>query len=151
MTDALEDEFVEDVYALLVEIPTLTFTSAADLFANWPNPFYHLSSAPLIATQETLAIVDGGESGQFNPIFPFLIPEYDVSVILVNDNDGDTTAGYANCAELRYTYEAAFAAGLVRMPFVPTVDVFNATGALIFLDAEIVLLQQVEISLNTLM
>jgi lysophospholipase len=94
VTDALEVEFVEDVYALFVEIPTLTFTSATDLFANWPNPFYNLSSAPLVSAQETLAMVDGGESGQVNPIFPFLTPERNVSIILVNGNDGDTAAGY---------------------------------------------------------
>jgi lysophospholipase len=77
-------------------------------------------------------MVDGGESGQVNPIFPFFIPERNVSVILVNYNDGDTTAGYANGAELWYTYEAALAAGLTRMPFVPTADVLNATGTPIF-------------------
>jgi lysophospholipase len=134
-TDPLTAEFVQDVVSLLVEIPAITFTSAGDLFANWPNPFYNLSSAPLVSTQQNLSMVDGGESLQVNPIFPFLLPDRNVSVILVNDNDGDTATIYPNGAELRATYEAALAAGLTRMPFVPTSDVFvaqNMTFAPVF-------------------
>jgi lysophospholipase len=81
-------------------------------------------------------MVDGGESGQVNSIFPFLISERNVSIILVNDNDGDTAAAYANGAELCYTYEAALAAGLTRMSFAPTADVLNSTGLLIFFGCE---------------
>lgn len=124
--DELTLKFKEDIFALLVEIPDITFTSAADLFATWPNPFYNLSSSPLVSAQENLAMVDGGESGQVNPIFPFLQPARNVSVILVNDNDGDTAAIYPDGAELYYTYLAASAAGLSRMPFVPSPDVLVA-------------------------
>lgn len=134
-TDPVSAAFVQDVLALLTEIPAITFASPADLFATWPNPFFNLSSAPLVSAQQNLAMVDGGESLQVNPIFPFLLPDRNVSVILVNDNDGDTAAIYPNGAELRVTYEAALAAGLTRMPFVPTSDVFvaqNLTFAPVF-------------------
>jgi lysophospholipase len=133
--DTLNVEFSEDIYALFVEIPDITFASAADLFATWPNPFYNFGSAPLVSAQENLAMVDGGETGQVNPIFPFLQPARNVSVILVNDNDGDTAAIYPNGAELFFTYEAALAAGLTRMPFVPSPDVLvakNMSGSPVF-------------------
>jgi lysophospholipase len=71
-------------------------------------------------------MVDGGESGQVNPIFPFLQPARNVSVILVNDNDGDTAELYPDGTELYYTYLAAAEAGLTRMPFVPPPSVFIA-------------------------
>jgi lysophospholipase len=71
-------------------------------------------------------MVDGGESGQVNPIFPFLQPAREVSVIIVNDNDGDTAEIYPNGAGLYYTYLAASVAGLTRMPFVPSPEVFIA-------------------------
>jgi lysophospholipase len=80
-------------------------------------------------------MIDGGESDQVNPIFPFLIPDRNVSVILVNDNDGDTAALYPNGTELRVTYEAALTAGLTRMPFVPISHAFvaqNLTFAPVF-------------------
>jgi len=124
--DPLTLEFEEDIYGLLVEIPSITFASPGDLFATWPNPFYNLTTARLVSAQENLAMVDGGESGQVNPIFPFLQPARNISVILVNDNDGDTAEIYPNGAELYYTYIAASAAGLTRMPFVPSPDVFVA-------------------------
>jgi lysophospholipase len=124
--DPITFEFEENIYALLVEIPDITFATPADLFANWPNPFFNLSSAPLVSEQENLAMVDGGESGQANPIFPFLQPARNVSVIIVNDNDGDTAEIYPDGAELYYTYLAASAAGLMKMPFVPSPDVFIA-------------------------
>jgi lysophospholipase len=124
--DPITTEFTDDIYALLTEIPAITFATPADLYANWPNPFYNLTSAPRVSAQETLAMVDGGESGQVNPIFPFLQPARNVSVILVNDNDGDTAEIYPDGAELYYTYLAAAEAGLTRMPFVPSPSVFIA-------------------------
>ena len=124
--DPITTEFTDDIYALLTEIPAITFATPADLYANWPNPFYNLTSAPRVSAQETLAMVDGGESGQVNPIFPFLQPARNVSVILVNDNDGDTAEIYPDGTELYYTYLAALEAGLTRMPFVPPPSVFIA-------------------------
>ncbi|KAE9370841.1 FabD/lysophospholipase-like protein, partial [Stipitochalara longipes BDJ] len=88
LVDPLTLGFEQDIYGLLVEIPDITFASAADLFATWPNPFYNPTSAPLVSAQQNLAMVDGGESGQVNPIFPFLQPARNVSMVLVNDNDG---------------------------------------------------------------
>lgn len=124
--DPILTEFTDDIYALLTEMPAITFASPADLYANWPNPFYNLTTAPLVSAQKTLAMVDGGEAGQVNPIFPFLQPARNVDVILVNDNDGDTAELYPDGTELYYTYLAAAEAGLTRMPFVPSPDVFIA-------------------------
>ena len=71
-------------------------------------------------------MVDGGESGQINPIFPMLLPERNVSVILVNDNDADTSALYPDGTELRNSFDAAQLAGLTRMPFIPEASVLVA-------------------------
>jgi lysophospholipase len=127
--------FSENVLALLTECPNIEFTSAADLFATWPNPLFNLSSAPLVSAMESLSMVDGGESGQINPIFPMLLPERNVSVILMNDNDADTAALYPNGTELRNSFDAAQLAGLTRMPFIPEASVLvarNLTFAPVF-------------------
>jgi lysophospholipase len=124
--DPLATLFSENVLALLTECPNIEFTSAADLFATWPNPFFNLSSAPLVSAMESLSMVDGGESGQINPIFPMLLPERNVSVILVNDNDADTAALYPDGTELRNSFDAAQLAGLTRIPFIPEASVLLA-------------------------
>ncbi|RDW63482.1 hypothetical protein BP6252_11027 [Coleophoma cylindrospora] len=89
------------------------------LFAQWPNPFYQSPESSLVSSQDTLHMVDGGQAGQTSPIFPLLVPERNVSVILVNDNNGDTAANYPNGTALYNTYLSAQVAGLTRMPFIP--------------------------------
>jgi lysophospholipase len=98
-TDPVAALLLENVNNLPYSITSIELQSPADLFAA-PNPFYSLSTAPAVSAQQTLSMVDGGESGQANPIFPFLLPARNVSVILVNDNDGDTAANYPKGQEL---------------------------------------------------
>lgn len=107
-------------------VPNAQLLSVADLFAPWPNPFFNLTTAPQVSSMKTLSMVDGGESGQVNPIFPFLLPARKVDVIIVNDNDADTAANFPNGAELVATYNAAKVAGITRMPFIPPVSTFVA-------------------------
>ncbi|KAL2062078.1 hypothetical protein VTL71DRAFT_6344 [Oculimacula yallundae] len=115
------------VGALPVGIPSIQFTQVSDLFASWPNPFYKLASAPLVQSQQNLSLVDGGESGQINPIFPMLLPQRNISVIIVSDNT-DGNNNYPSGKELHATYVAAKAAGLVKMPFVPESSVLLAAN-----------------------
>lgn len=80
-------------------------------------------------------MVDGGESGMVNPVFPFLLPARGVDVIIVNDNDDDTTLNYPNSREMVNTYNAAQVAGLTRMPYIPPMVTFvsqNLTGRPVF-------------------
>lgn len=115
------------VGALPVGIPSIQFTQASDLFASWPNPFYKLASAPLVQAQQNLSLVDGGESGQINPIFPMLLPQRNISIIIVSDNT-DGNNNYPSGKELHATYVAAQAAGLTKMPFVPESSVLLAAN-----------------------
>ncbi|KAH7370001.1 lysophospholipase [Rhexocercosporidium sp. MPI-PUGE-AT-0058] len=115
------------VGALPAGIPAIQFTQVSDLFASWPNPFYKLASAPLVQAQQKLSMVDGGESGQINPIFPMLLPQRNISVIIVSDNT-DGNKNYPSGKEMHATYLAAQTAGLTRMPFVPESSVLLAAG-----------------------
>lgn len=114
------------ITALETVFPTLTtgLASAVDEFyALYPNPFYKLSTASEVASQKTLHMVDGGESGQTSPIFPHLLPSRNVSLVIVNDNNGDTGTSlpsYPNGTAIYKSYLAARAAGLTRMPVVPS-------------------------------
>ncbi|KAG4438038.1 hypothetical protein IFR05_006497 [Cadophora sp. M221] len=115
------------VGALPVGIPSIQFTQVSDLFASWPNPFYKVPSAPLVQAQQKLSLVDGGESGQINPIFPMLLPQRNISVIIVSDNT-DGNNNYPSGKEMHATYLAAQAAGLTKMPFVPESSVLLAAN-----------------------
>lgn len=81
---------------LEVILNTAHEVTTSDLYAQYPNPFYNyksssatLNSANNVSAQENLAMVDGGEALQNNPLFPLLQPSRNVSVILVNDNSAD--------------------------------------------------------------
>lgn len=116
----------ENVAALPTEVPELTLASVSDLFASYPNPFYNYANSPLVSDQKNLSLVDGGQSGQINPIFPFLQPARAVDVIIVNDNDANTAEDYTDGSGLLNTYNAAKAAGLTRMPYIPSVATIAA-------------------------
>lgn len=139
------------ITALLTLFPNLTadLENAVDAFyALYPNPFYQLSSAAEVSSQPTLRMVDGGESGQTSPIFPHLLPERNVSLVIVNDNNGDAAdlPSYPNGTAIYSSYVQAKAAGLTRMPLVPAPIDFLAnytSGAPIFFgcnDASVVTL-----------
>ncbi|PVH72964.1 FabD/lysophospholipase-like protein [Cadophora sp. DSE1049] len=121
----------EAITALETLFPNLTenLAEAIDAFyALYPNPFYGLSSASGVSDQEILHMVDGGESGQTSPILPHLIPARNVSLLIVNDNNGDdeTLPAYPNGTAIYNSYLAAVSAGLTRMPIVPSPESYLA-------------------------
>ncbi|KAI9683740.1 MAG: hypothetical protein M1822_005930 [Bathelium mastoideum] len=98
-------------------------TTTRDLYAAYPNPFFAFPSSTLVASQTELTLVDGGETLQNNPIWPFL-HRPNVSVLFVNDNSADTSNNYPNGSEILETYVQAQAQGLTRMPAIPPVSTF---------------------------
>ncbi|KAH8651887.1 lysophospholipase [Tricladium varicosporioides] len=109
--------------------------TTSDEYALYPNPFYQYrsstqipNSANNITAQKTLSLVDGGQALQNNPIFPFLQPARNVSVILVNDNSADTSDNWPNGTEILTTYVQSFNHGLSLMPFIPPVAKFLSLG-----------------------
>ena len=99
-----------------------------DLYAAYPNPFRNYANSNLVAGDDELTLVDGGESWQINPIWPFLQPSRSVGVLFVNDNSGDTGDLYPDGTGLYATYQAAQAAGLTKMPLVPSPATLTARG-----------------------
>ncbi|KAF8857702.1 lysophospholipase [Acephala macrosclerotiorum] len=123
----------EDISAILDQIHEVT---TSDLYATYPNPFYNFISSTgfsnivnNISAQDHLSLVDGGEALQNNPIFPFLQPARNISVILVNDNSADLSTNFPNGSEILTTYvQATNNAHLTRMPYIPSVDTFISEG-----------------------
>ena len=105
-----------NITALINETHALT---TRDEYAVYPNPFYNYQHSSLVTSQQTLTLVDGGESLQNNPLFPLLQPARNVGVIIVNDNSADTSANFPDGSELHQTYLQAQLAGLTKMPAVP--------------------------------
>ena len=97
----------------------------SEIFGLYPNPFQNYPSSSLVSAQPTLELVDGGVGVGFqgNPIWPFINRD-NVDVIIVNDNSADTTGNFPNGTEILHTYQAAAAAGLTRMPVIPSVATF---------------------------
>jgi len=105
--------------------------TTSDEYARYPNPFYNYqsstqvqNSANNVSAQEVLSLVDGGLALQNNPIFPFLQPARNISVILVNDNSADTSNNFPNGSEILTTYVQSFNHNLTRMPYIPPVETF---------------------------
>lgn len=96
-----------------------------ETFGLFPNPFQGRHDSPDVSRLSTLELVDGGVGVgyQGNPIWPFL-HRPDVDVIIVNENSADTKENYPDGTEIVHTYEAAVAAGLKRMPTIPSVETF---------------------------
>lgn len=81
---------LENILDVVHEVTT------SDLYGSYPNPFYNYKSSTgtvnaqnNVAGQVNLALVDGGEALQNNPLFPLLQPARNIDVILVNDNSAD--------------------------------------------------------------
>ena len=102
----------------------------SDEFSIYPNPFYRFKGSPLVSNQTELFVVDGGISGQENPIWPFIQPARAnaISVLIVNDNSGDTVDNFPNGTEIHATYVQAQLQGLTRMPAIPPVSTFLSKG-----------------------
>ncbi|KAM0194727.1 hypothetical protein ACHAPA_008635 [Fusarium lateritium] len=99
--------------------------SVRETFGLIPNPFQGRLNSPEVSALPTLELVDGGVGVgyQGNPIWPFL-HRSDVDVIIVNENSADTQDNYPNGTQIVNTYKAAVAAGLTRMPLIPSVKTF---------------------------
>jgi len=102
----------------------------SDEFSIFPNPFYRFKGSPLVSNQTELFLVDGGVAGQENPIWPFIQPARAdaISVLIVNDNSGDTVDNFPNGTEIHTTYVQAQLQGLTRMPAIPPVSTFLSDG-----------------------
>jgi lysophospholipase len=120
----------------LAEIVSYTHNiTTRDEYAVIPNPFYQYNSStgvPNVAnpiwTEKDLHLVDGSESLQDNPIWPFLQPARSVDVLIVNDNTADTASNFPNGSQILTTYVQSFNHNLTRMPYVPSVETFLAKG-----------------------
>ncbi|KAF5660283.1 lysophospholipase plb2 [Fusarium heterosporum] len=101
--------------------------SVCQTFGLVPNPFQGRRKSPEVSALPTLELVDGGVGVgyQGNPIWPFLYRS-DVDVIIVNENSADTKGNYPNGTQIVNTYKAAAAAGLKRMPTIPSAETFVA-------------------------
>lgn len=99
-----------------------------DLFGIYINPFYQYARSTLVSAAPKLAMADGGETDQNNPIWPFIQTERSVDVLIVNDNSADTTTNFPNGTEIYQTYLNAQADGLSKMPYIPDVSTFVSEG-----------------------
>ncbi|CAJ0546497.1 Ff.00g011240.m01.CDS01 [Fusarium sp. VM40] len=113
-------------FAALVSQPG-SEVSIRQSFGLIPNPFQGRRKSPEVSALSTLELVDGGVGigYQGNPIWPFLYRS-DVDVIIVNENSADTKDNYPNGTQIVNTYKAAMAAGLKRMPTIPSSETFVA-------------------------
>ena len=59
----------EDLAVIVANAHTV---AERDNFAVYPNPFYQYPPSTSVSSQESLYLVDGGETDQNNPIWPFL-------------------------------------------------------------------------------
>ena len=118
---------ISEIEGLLTKIHPIE--PLRDEYAVYPNPFFGLASASDVSSQQSLFLVDGGESQQNNPIWPFIQPARAsaISVLLVNDNSADIN-NLPNGTGIYNTYVQAQSRGLTRMPTIPTPDVFVAQG-----------------------
>ncbi|GAB7337215.1 hypothetical protein MBLNU457_g2592t1 [Dothideomycetes sp. NU457] len=104
-------------------IAPLTPLLIPELFSQLPNPFYKSSTSPTIAKMTQLAIGDGGLSGQADPIWPYIQPSgRRADVLFMAD------VGQPEGQNIYNTYLAAQAAGLSRMPTIPSTATIQATG-----------------------
>ncbi|EKJ68933.1 hypothetical protein FPSE_10858 [Fusarium pseudograminearum CS3096] len=123
--NSAEATLVENFAALVS--PSGPGVSVRQGFGLFPNPFQGRKKSPEVSALSTLELVDGGVGigYQGNPIWPFLYRK-DVDVIIVNENSADTEDHYPDGTQIFNTYKAAKAAGLTRMPTIPSNKTFVA-------------------------
>ena len=93
--------------------------SPHDVYAAYPNPFRGYLPAAKVSKQKDINLVDGGQSHQNIPIWPFIQPERQVNVLIVSDNSGEVNK-FPIGKSLFHTYQASKAAGLTKMPVIPS-------------------------------
>ncbi|KAJ7181271.1 FabD/lysophospholipase-like protein, partial [Mycena filopes] len=100
------------------------------------NPFFgYEDSEAGLQEQETLVLVDAGESGQESPIWPLIQPARKMDFLLVSDSSGvELSSGWMNGTNLINTAAMAIAND-VPFPKIPDVNTFlinNYTLAPVF-------------------
>ena len=114
---------------LLEEIVGHTHTSTfQDLSGLYPSPFKNYNRSSLVSNNDLLTLVDGSLSQQSHPIWPFIRPDREVDVLIVNDNSADAASNHPNGSEIYNTYIQAKVDGLSKMPLIPPVSTFLAQG-----------------------
>lgn len=104
--------------------------STHDLYAIYRNPFRKYARSHAVEKQEELFLVDGGETEQNCPIWPFLQSARKVDVLIVSDNSADLppSKGFPNGVSLVATYNQSLAQGLPKMPSIPSESTIVAQG-----------------------
>lgn len=130
-TDDTTLALIQDLVQMVTETHNVT---TRDEYAVYPNPFFDYESATAVRTtvnpiweQSELYLVDGSESLQNNPIWPFLQPARGVDVLIVNDNSADLD-NFPNGTQFVPTYTESVNRHLTRMPFIPSVDTIVSEG-----------------------
>ena len=118
-----------DLAEALENMVSVTHTPVFDdIYAAYPNPFANYTGSPSVNSSSQLELVDGGLSNQNNPIWPFIQPERNLSVLIVNDNSADTSDNFPNGTEIYNTYVQAQSRNLTKMPVIPPVSTFISQG-----------------------
>ncbi|KAK5714468.1 hypothetical protein LTR15_010650 [Elasticomyces elasticus] len=101
--------------------------ATTELFNVIPNPFRGYSRATAVAGAKFLTLGDGDLSLQNNPVFPFLKPERNVSVLIVAETcNENATNSLCTGLSLYNTYLQSKVQGLPKMPTIPTESTFIA-------------------------
>ncbi|KAK3637047.1 hypothetical protein LTR56_013618 [Elasticomyces elasticus] len=101
--------------------------ATTELFNVIPNPFRGYSRATAVAGAKFLTLGDGDLSLQNNPIYPFLQPERNVSILVVAETcNENATNSLCTGLSLHNTYLQSKVQGLPRMPTIPPESTFIA-------------------------
>lgn len=112
-----------NVYNDLIDMTGMVHgLSLFDEYAAVPGPF-----AP--TTQfDSLYLVDGSQGGESIPLWPLLVEERNISVIIAPDFSTDTDENLPDGTSLFNTYTRAQAMQVPRMPTIPTISEFAEKG-----------------------
>lgn len=89
-----------------------------------PNPFYQRSASPAVSSVTDLHLVDGGLSGQNDPVWSLVQPSRNVSLLITSDNSADVN-NFPSGTELQASYNQSLISGL-PFPKIPSVEIFAA-------------------------
>lgn len=89
-----------------------------------PNPFYQRSQSPGVSTDADLHLVDGGLSGQNNPVWSLIQTARNVSLLVTVDNSADVQ-NFPSGTELQASYNQSLISN-IPFPKIPSVATFSA-------------------------
>lgn len=112
-----------NVYNDLIDMTGMVHgLSLFDEYATVPGPF-----APTTHL-DSLYLVDGGQAGEPVPLWPLLVEERNISVIIAPDFSTNTDEDMPDGSSLFNTYTRAQAMQVPRMPAIPDVSEFAEKG-----------------------